>query len=648
MGAENSHMKNISIAEKELVEKLKHDVMLYDGKLNHTNQKISIFEDVGSKENPFKDYTLDRPLARAVRNLKIYRHPYSILKFLASTNDRLLVTELLIGNLEKHLKSQNEIQICLGIKNILNALIFLIETANVRHLNVCTESIYITENSTWKLGGMENVFKNSDITNDFLRKSRPYRNQTSIDSNETDGTGLEQYSFATLCEAVIKKDSKIPFANEFLEYCKTHLKHQNKSMRPLLSAVQLHNFFNHDFVLIHNFLSELALKTQPSKQEFFKTLNNKLKQFDENIIGSQLSDLLLSRLVLLEPSAQYYLLPFLLKPQNLEDDDETSNDDYLFSAAGFVKYIVPKLKQVFCVLDVQIRLILLENFHLYVNAFTKEELIEEILPQLLLGIKDTNDLLVAKTLLCLADLISILGASQVIGKNRRKIFADGRPQQQTEVWTIDQNIPRSITPVISSSIDILSSSPVDHVDVSDHSTKNEPIKKSILTNGIQLNDQKIIINNMNSSNEMNDDEEDVTDNDEIEWNWDEKESVETVEPENVIEEKQHALNLREKISPTVTLRPKIDDNIDDLDIKNKKLTKLQDQMEDFFSDFDMTPNFQKSTNVVLIQQQEISPVDESTILKATESSRLQMSMIADNDNTDCGWGDEENWNENEL
>jgi SCY1-like protein 3 len=431
MGAESSSLRNVSISEKQLIEKLPHDVMLYDGKLNNTNQKISIFEDVSSnKENPFLNYTLDRPMTRKIRNLKIYRHPYSILKYLASTNDKVLVTELIRGSLSKVLKSQNEIQICLGIKNILNALIFLVEAANVRHLNVSVDSIYVTESGHWKLEGMEHVFKSSDITKEFLQKSRPYRNQQSIDPDEGDGTCLEQFAFGSFCEAVISKDSKIPHSQEFLTFCKNHLKHKNSSMRPSLAAVVLHNYFNHDFIVIHSFLSELPLKTQQAKVDFFKTLNDKLKRFDENTIGSQLGDLLLSRLVLLEQSAQFYLLPVLLKPQTiLEDDEETSTDEFIFTTPAFIKYMVPKIKQIFCVLDVQIRLLLLEHFPLYVNTFTREELVDEILPSLLLGIKDTNDLLVTKTLLCLADLVSILGANLVIGKNRTKIFSDGRPQQ---------------------------------------------------------------------------------------------------------------------------------------------------------------------------------------------------------------------------
>lgn len=434
MGAsESSSLKNVS--EKQLIEKLPYDVMLYSGKLNQTNQIISIFEDVAGSENPFPNYTLDRPMTRNIQNLKKYRHPYSIVKFLASTSDKVLVTELLRGSLAKKvLQSQNEIQICLGIKNILNALIFLVETANVKHLNISVDSVFVTESGHWKLNGMEHVFTSTDITKEFLQKSRPYRNLQSIDPDESDGTCLEQYAFGAFCEAVISKDSKIPHAQEFLAYCRTHLKHKNTSMRPLLSAVVLHNYFNHDFIVIHSFLSELPLKSNQAKVEFFKSLNDKLKQFDENIVGSQLSDLLLSRLVLLEQSAQIYLLPVLLNSQTiLEDDEETSTGEYIFSRAAFIKFMVPKIKQVFCVLDGQIRLILLEHFPLYVNTFTKEELVDDILPQLLLGIKDTNDLLVTKTLLCLADLVSILGANLVIGKNRTKIFADGRPQQVREI-----------------------------------------------------------------------------------------------------------------------------------------------------------------------------------------------------------------------
>lgn len=48
--------------------------------------------------------------------------------------------------------------------------------------------------------------------------------------------------------------------------------------------------------------------------------------------------------------------------------------------------------------------------------------------QLLLGIKDTDDNLVASTLICLSELVPILGADTVVGGKRSKLFTDGRPK----------------------------------------------------------------------------------------------------------------------------------------------------------------------------------------------------------------------------
>lgn len=447
---------------------------------------------------------------------------------------------------------------------------------------------------------------------------------------------------------------QILYIQEFLDYCKIHLKHANLSMRPSLSAIQLHEYFNHDFIKIHGFLSELALKSQNSKQDFFKNLNDRLRQFDENIVGSQLSELLLSRLVLLEPSAAIYLMPFLLKPQNDSDDDDIS--DGLFSMICFTKYVIPKLMQVFCVLDVQIRLILLEYFPLYVNVFTREDLIEQILPQLLLGIKDTNDLLVTKTLLCLADLIPILGATAVIGSNRRKLFADGRPQQ-TETWSNDQ--PRSITPVDNSSTDhLVSNSPINHIDSIEVPRNIEVTSKSklILKNGSVPTKVVNSIDDELNDNELMEDE----------WGWDQEPQTE----ENGDETYQHSIELDEnpiiEDNPIVipdkailerTLagreqaRKMVADNIDELDIKNKKLTKLEEKQADFFSDFDMAPKIEKSANVVMLEEDKVTTVSDIIKQKLDvnpieiDNTRFQMSLEGDSEAAQWDDGTEGNWDD---
>lgn len=116
----------------------------------------------------------------------------------------------------------------------------------------------------------------------------------------------------------------------------------------------------------------------------------------------------------------------------------------MFSCENFQTFLVPKLLEIFCVRDAQIRLLLLQHFANFAKCFTKEQLQMHILPevklilksvkkklnmklQLLVAIKDTNDHLVSVTLRTLAELVPILGASVVIGGKRAKLFNDGRP-----------------------------------------------------------------------------------------------------------------------------------------------------------------------------------------------------------------------------
>ncbi|XP_052894728.1 protein-associating with the carboxyl-terminal domain of ezrin [Anopheles moucheti] len=456
MGNEQSQLKGVEISKKAI--QVTDYWSLYNGELPNANgapNSISIFQGETLVSGQF--WTNQNPLERAIKNLKIYRHPY-ILKYFASWSKgslKMLATER-CRPLATCLNITSDVQICLGLRNVLCALIFLLEQAAVRHLSISISSIYVTEDGAWQLAGFEHLWRTSDFNQTLLEKSQPYRYTKAIDSSElaSKGQGLEQYAFGVMCEEILhnKTDTNIPSVEDFKAYCATHLKHGNPAMRPNLSAVLLHPIFNHDFILIHSFLTELPLKGNQAKQEFFISLADRLRSFDPETVAEQMCSLLLSRIVLLDTTAQLCVTPYVLRPKS---DDLSPG---LFTPKIFSAYILPKVKQVFCVPDAQIRLILLEYFPAYVEFFTKEDLQDHILPQLLLGIKDTNDVLVAKTLLCLADLVPILGSAVVIGGNRSKIFADGRPQgipDATNPWSG----VRSITPVIGSG-EFLSGSPV--------------------------------------------------------------------------------------------------------------------------------------------------------------------------------------------
>lgn len=55
----------------------------------------------------------------------------------------------------------------------------------------------------------------------------------------------------------------------------------------------------------------------------------------------------------------------------------------LFSEETFKLHVVPKLLQMFCVRDAQIRIILLTHFNLFCKMFTNEQLQHQVLPEVI-------------------------------------------------------------------------------------------------------------------------------------------------------------------------------------------------------------------------------------------------------------------------
>lgn len=94
------------------------------------------------------------------------------------------------------------------------------------------------------------------------------------------------------------------------------MQHQNPANRPNLSEVLLHNFFNHEFITIYKFLNFLPLKTEEERCQFFSHILDNLKCYDEETVAKQLSGLLLSRLTMLDQTAQKEVIPYILKPRN--------------------------------------------------------------------------------------------------------------------------------------------------------------------------------------------------------------------------------------------------------------------------------------------------------------------------------------------
>lgn len=260
--------------------------------------------------------------------------------------------------------------------------------------------------------------------------------------------------------------------------------------------------------------------------------------------------------------------------------------------------------------------------------------------QLLVGIKDTDDSLVASTLICLSQLVPILGADTVVGGKRSKLFTDGRPKSTTtksdnELFKVNKGLTdfhcsERIYPVNTgtSTFDQNMSlnerpSPVggesnDDIDAVLELNRNPNIVSEDEWDDWENTNQKLVSVNLEQSSDIL-----IENKIAIETNL-EKELVNnsTVKTENG-NATTHSTLLHKA---AVEAKKNIVD-ISELDIKNQKvdLTKKNDEI-DFFAD--MMP---------VIEKQKVVTVNDNT-----PDFIHKLNFVPDGDENEA-WG--ENWNE---
>lgn len=280
-------------------------------------------------------------------------------------------------------------------------------------------------------------------------------------------------------------------------------------------------------------------------------------------------------------------------------------------------------------------------------------LTHSILPflfQLLLGIKDTDDNLVSATLICLSELVPILGADTVIGGKRSRFFTDGRPNSKTKpLLPTSSQVPENIYPTTKSLRELPCSE-----DTYEHDSSELAFEKTLTLNerpspvgGESLEDEIMVSETNIIKAESEDDWSDWDNNrqlsattmhvpeDIIQEEIIQRDSIETTSPHNANTvpkiTTKHIPDSRTTLLQRAAIEAKKNIvDISELDIKNQKYDYSRKSADEFDFFADMMPVIEKPTIVNIAQD--------------TQNVSSKLNFVPDeNIDENEAWG--EGWND---
>jgi len=383
----------------------------------------------------------------------------------------------------------------LGIYQVTTALAFLHDKANMCHGKVSPASIFISPSGDWKLGCLELSFKADmnatvnassvslvsgvmvgnvpeDIRSAFAAEDSDLAPNTSYRRKDSFGSDIpESWSFAspewskhrwaevasspiwshdmwglgcliyhlygsTLTSEKFRYKSNptiqdlvagSSFLPSTLQRDFPALLAQNPSQRLPASQFLKSMYFANHLIRTIDFLDSLALKTEEEKSAFFKDFDVTTLSLPRVVSRLRIVPSVLSALEhgLAAGSPLVIVLPSLLKLATAT-----------LSSARFQSTVVPTLVKLFRSDERAVRVYLLQNAHLYAAHLPVSVLLSDILPCVLVGLRDLHPLVREVTVRALPPLCSKLPSSQIEARTLDALAAlqaDPQPEVRAHV-----------------------------------------------------------------------------------------------------------------------------------------------------------------------------------------------------------------------
>eukprot|EP01130_Rhizamoeba_saxonica_P005171 TRINITY_DN206_c0_g1_i1.p1 TRINITY_DN206_c0_g1~~TRINITY_DN206_c0_g1_i1.p1 ORF type:complete len:1032 (-),score=234.14 TRINITY_DN206_c0_g1_i1:38-2674(-) len=294
----------------------------------------------------------------------------------------------------------DEIEMRLGLFQICEAVYFLQQNANIVHMNITPNNIYITKHGVWKLGGMEFSVQPSTVeydwdeseTNnftvlpclDYLAPETAYLKKA-VFTSDIFSLGCVAYELHT-------KDKLLDCDNQIRKYKHDignifplpNLSHVPMYLRDALvvmlesdpdGRISITNFLKSDYfdnfiTRTLNYLCNLLEKDLHDVSNFLKGLLTAINQFPISTLENRVLPYLLQEL------RNTQLIPFLL-PNIFAISKE-------LTATSFQKNVFKQLIPVFEMSEPhQVKLILMQNLPEIIEKSTGDDIIDYIIPMVI-------------------------------------------------------------------------------------------------------------------------------------------------------------------------------------------------------------------------------------------------------------------------